>query len=302
MLTEIVDRTISGDYDDLNSALAGAGLHRAAELLLEAAALVRHIERPVSAGILIRGAYEFWAWATYLLVGGEDATVALEIERLTQEIRVANNNDLHMVLPTLKANLEESKDHFNGRKLPSTTLRDIVEHTGPMVASVDDGRPENLVPAYDMIYRGHSLLDTHPAKVIHSMVDPFGSTIRLRPYNPWDDVGMQVGIVPCTWACLRAGWPSVEATTPTAGTRTLSRFGEPLNRNSSVDDLRRSWRDRNHSRSRGSGDRPVMLRPLPRVAISGPQRTRGQKRRAAATRRSGELLSVASERPNGQPA
>jgi hypothetical protein len=192
---------------DLNAAAAGAGLHRAAQLVADAVLLCGSTTT-VGAGVLVRAAYEFTVVGSFVLHGGRDALLAVDLDRLEAEYRLGR---IRQINPDRMRMLEEqianTRRHFEGRKRPSTTLRDMAERVGVLAEEMEGSR----VNAYDSLYRAHSMMDVHPPKVLKQMVDLSGPQMKVRALGPWGDQVGGVGVVSLylailgKWIAVRVG-------------------------------------------------------------------------------------------------
>jgi hypothetical protein len=123
-------------------------------------------------------------WCSFILHGGLDALIAVDLDRLGAELRLGRIHDIATDrVAMLERQIAEAKKHFEGRKRPSTTLRDMADRVSSLVEK-DEGGP---VSAYDTLQRAHSLLDVHPPKVLKQMVDLTQPDLSLRDFGPWGE-------------------------------------------------------------------------------------------------------------------
>lgn len=183
--------------DQTNLHMAAAALRQGARLTRSALILAAS-EEPAGVNVLVRSAFEYWLMGAWLVFGGEDAIIGVELERYRWQIILAErvgetdtaNTERHTV-GLAKLRDEQAAYQQAGSALPagrasSVVLLQVAERLGALIkARFPEDTDADVTQVYDLLYRSHSTMDAHPPLTINKLTgDGDRVKVGLQPWLP----------------------------------------------------------------------------------------------------------------------
>jgi len=195
---------------NLNHAVATAGMKRAADLISEAFSLVER--RPsVGANILVRSAFECWLVGVWALLGGDDALLGIEKERVRNERNLATSVTISeaaiQYLNDQQTTVSDLSEKLLGTDAPSSVKYEEMARVLPshIKEQTPDHEEVDVLAVYDLLYRSHSTYDAHPWKVIGQYVQEGELGLRVKSVPAWQDPVIS-GAVMTMYVARLGGW------------------------------------------------------------------------------------------------
>jgi hypothetical protein len=184
--------------ENVNRAVATAGMARAADLLHEALRLAK-VPPSVGANILVRAAFEAWLVGVWALFGGDDAVLGIEKERVRNEKILASSNELPAktinYIECQRVDIARLADELLGSGAPSSVKYDQMARALTPLVKERTGEAADMSVVYNLLYRAHSTNDAHPWKVMGQYLQEGGLGLRVESVGPWQDPLISIAVM-----------------------------------------------------------------------------------------------------------
>ena len=213
-----LDAAVAGwrfGVEETNLRLAAAALYQGSRLA-RGGLSVATSQEPAGVNVLVRSAFEYWLMGAWLVFGGDDAIIGVELERyrwqiiLAERVSAADTEDAARhdeglaKLRDEQAAYQEAAGELPAGRASSVVLLQIAERLGALIeARFPEDEGADVTRAYDLLYRSHSMMDAHPPMTINKLAGDgdrvnIGLEPRLPPVNALR--------VMTSYLCLLAHW------------------------------------------------------------------------------------------------